>query len=231
MTPPPRANVPTALPMASVAQRLGHGFAGERQRRDEAVLEAEEEHEEAHDADDQRSPATLMMPMPARRVQIPASVLRTLPSRSANAAMLVLAVSSTAPKPIATTPMPLVETPKESLSQLPEITNTEMPGERAGAPTRSRRATPATVMRGPAAEIAQGVRVEVGAAGGVVRDAGDGDARGRRRRRDDQRAVASATNGPRQPNRLMSTATIGAPTSIASAHEISKMPIARARHR
>ena len=54
MIPLPRASVPTALPMASVAPpRVRHRFAGQRQRCDEPVLEAQEEHEEPDDADGQ----------------------------------------------------------------------------------------------------------------------------------------------------------------------------------
>ena len=54
-----------------------------------------------------------------------------------------------------------------------------------------------------------------------------------RRRRCDATAaaMANATNGPRHPNWLISTATIGAPTRSAIAHDISKMPNERARQR
>ena len=52
-------------------------------------------------------------------------------------------MSSAAPNPIATTPMPLVDTSKESLSQLPETTNTEIPASvRSADPPTTSQARP-----------------------------------------------------------------------------------------
>ncbi len=131
-----------------------------------------------------RSPAALITPMPTRRVQIPARVLRNLPSRSANAAMLVLAASSTAPNPIATTPIPPVETSNESLSQLPEMTNTEMPARASSADPLTTSHARAVSDGRRRRSLERAVRMDVGVddgGGGAARVATAG--RGRRRTR------------------------------------------------
>src|SRR6185436_4836060 len=56
----------------------------------------------------------------------PISTDRRRPSRSENAAAEVLAISSAAPKPVATNPSPAVDTPWRSSSHAPDTTNTEM---------------------------------------------------------------------------------------------------------
>ena len=237
MTPPPRANVPTALPMASVAPRAS-GMASLVSDNDvtNPYSKPRRNTRSPTTPTANRSPAMLMKPMPTRRVQIPASVLRTLPSRSANAAMLVLAVSSTAPKPIATTPMPLVETSNAVVEPASGDHEHRDAGEREERRPADDEPRP-NGQRRPATEIAQGaVRVEVvaGAGGSTGRRSdrgGDDGSTKATTKAAISEPMASATNGPRQPNRLMSTATTGAPTSSASAHDISKMPIDRARHR
>ena len=54
MIPPPRASVPDGVADGERrTARVRHRLAGQRQRGDEPVLEAEEEHEEPDDADGQ----------------------------------------------------------------------------------------------------------------------------------------------------------------------------------
>ena len=90
IVPPPRASVPTAV---ADGERRSPGFrhrlAGQRQRGHEPVLETEEEHEQADDAhDDLVAGRRDMIVSPTTSVISPATVLRSLPMRSANAAMV-----------------------------------------------------------------------------------------------------------------------------------------------
>ena len=128
--------------------------------------------------------------------------------------------------------MPPVDTPNASSSQLPDTTNTESPAIAVVAEpiiTSHARAV-IEVDRGASADAADWTA----SIGSTDSSCGDGALAGSVRATSNApsaHATAMAANGPRQPNRLISTATIGAPASRAIAHEVSYRPNDRARQR
>ena len=133
-----------------------------------------------------------------------------------------------APNNIATAPIPPVDTPNASSSHVPEITKTDRPAIAVVAePTitsHARNVNGVAVVRGSGTGADRSTRSRRGAgtwAGNVTATSTAASAQ----------AIATATNGPRHPNRLISTATIGAPANSAIAQEVSYRPSERARRR
>ncbi len=116
--------------------------------------------------------------------------------------------------------MPPVDTPNASSSQVPETTNTDSPAIAVVAePTMTSHAVGVIAARRTIGVA--GSRSSITTAGVHL---GRLDATTNVATAD---APASTTKGPRQPNRLINTATIGAPTSSAIAHDVSNSPSMR----
>ena len=178
-----------------------------------------------------RSSAVSMITRPPSRPTRPTIVVRSLPTRSAKAALPRLAVSSVAPNSIATAPIPPVDTPKASSSQLPDTTNTESPAIAVVAEPIITSHARAVIEVDRGAPGSTDRLASIGSTGSI---SGDGRLAGNVRATSNAasaHAIAIAANGPRQPNRLISTATIGAPASKAIAHEVSYRPNDLARQR
>ena len=224
IAPEARATVPEALAMASVwplasgpaslisESEVTKPNSNPRRKRSSPVTPTS-----------RRSSALSMMTSPTPRVRSPPTVLRSFPSRSANAAVLELATSSTAPKVIAIVPRPPVETPNASSSQLPDTTNTDNPAIAIiDDPAMTNHARPGIGALATFAAVRGSSPAGAGPCAGRVTATRSAASRAAR---------AMAANGPRQPTRLIRTAIRGAPMSKASAHDVSKKPIERARQR
>ena len=149
-------------------------------------------------------------------------VLRSFPSRSAKSAVPELPASSIAPKVIAMTPSPPVETPNSSSSHVPEITKTLSPAAAISAdPSRTRHASAERRRFSDSVTRSSGGWSGVGRWAGRVRATSAAAP---------VVAIAMAVNGARQPNPLMRRATSGEPMRRANAQEVSNTPIALARH-